>query len=75
MSSGSARKFCIVSNDGRFWTGSDWADEYPEADLYATDRAAKNAIELAQKSSACAVVENYGLASERKVFCSEAGGA
>ena len=68
-------KFCIVDDDGRFWSGVEWVAGYPDAQTYLTLKAAKAATERARLTSTCRVWENYGFDSERAVYRVEKRGA
>lgn len=57
--------FAIRSIDGKFWTGRRWCQEYPEAQLYPTQKKAEAALMAAGQRGGSAVagatiVENYG---------------
>lgn len=60
-------KFVIVNVEGSFWSGSSWVAEYPDAETYETEKAARAAGTVARRSCSCEIIANYGLDTERPV--------
>lgn len=58
--------YIIKDNDGRFWTGMGWSNEYPDADLYDSRSEAIAAAKRRTKS--CKVVRDYGMTTEVIIF-------
>ena len=62
---------CVIMNaEGKFWTGSKFHDEYPEAELYceaAGDRAIDHCPKL-ENYSPLYLVRDYGLKSQKTII-------
>jgi hypothetical protein len=58
----------IVNKDGDFWTGSDWHDEYPEAEGYKKEA---EALRVA-KTVGGKVIKNYGFENEEVLAAGDA---
>lgn len=70
-------KYVVCDLDGRFWGGTAWHQEYPEARTYVTVLCAKDEMRKHGISSGWSVISDYGLEMERVVFHADkkAGGA
>lgn len=63
---------CIIylPYDYKFWNGSQWVSEYPNAERYSKTAAIKLARKLKKEQFliGCDVVMNYGLETEVNLF-------
>lgn len=50
---------------GTFWTGAGFSPEYPDAALFTSKREAKKELKAISQNEAIAIVEDYGLESQR----------
>lgn len=56
----------IFMNGNRFWDGSRWVDEYPDAARYDVTNG-NQLMPAAEKIEATAIVRDYGLNTEKRI--------